>query len=102
MSIVIGDLRELSKVLRGEVPQEPDRDQGEAAAEEGNRCRSHQMKLVLPVLLFVLFCGNAHATAVAPNIVLITIDTLRADHLGCYGYGLRTSPHLDQLASEGI
>jgi len=34
--------------------------------------------------------------------VLITIDTLRADHLGCYGYSRATSPHLDALASQGL
>lgn len=35
------------------------------------------------------------------NIVLILIDTLRADHLGCYGYPKPTSPAIDRLASEG-
>ena len=36
------------------------------------------------------------------NILLITIDTLRADHLSMYGYERHTSPVLDQLASEGV
>ena len=36
------------------------------------------------------------------NIVLISIDTLRADRLGCYGYRNAETPHLDKLASEGI
>ena len=36
-----------------------------------------------------------------PSVLLITIDTLRADHLGCYGYARPTSPHIDRLASEG-
>ena len=36
------------------------------------------------------------------NILLITIDTLRADHLSSYGYARATSPTLDRLASEGI
>ena len=35
-----------------------------------------------------------------PNIVLVTLDTTRADHLGCYGYRRATSPHLDALAAE--
>jgi arylsulfatase A-like enzyme len=35
------------------------------------------------------------------NVLLISIDTLRADHLGCYGYPRMTSPHLDQMAAEG-
>jgi arylsulfatase A-like enzyme len=37
----------------------------------------------------------------APNILLISIDSLRADHLHCYGYPRATSPHLDALAAEG-
>ena len=36
-----------------------------------------------------------------PNIILITVDCLRSDHLGCYGYTRNTSPNLDSLASEG-
>jgi arylsulfatase A-like enzyme len=36
-----------------------------------------------------------------PNVVLVTIDTLRADHLGCYGYPRPTSPFLDELAAGG-
>ncbi len=35
------------------------------------------------------------------NLLLVTIDTLRADHLGCYGYGRPTSPAIDALASAG-
>ena len=37
-----------------------------------------------------------------PNIVLLTIDTLRADHLGCYGYHRPTSPNIDALSREGV
>ena len=36
-----------------------------------------------------------------PNILLIGIDSLRADHLSCYGYPRLTSPHIDRLASQG-
>ncbi len=36
------------------------------------------------------------------NVILIVIDTLRADHLGCYGYSRNTSPFIDSLAEEGI
>jgi len=35
------------------------------------------------------------------NVVLITHDTTRADHLSCYGYEWETTPHLDALAAEG-
>src|SRR5438874_891509 len=37
-----------------------------------------------------------------PNVLLITIDTLRADHLGCYGFSLARTPNLDRLAAEGV
>ena len=50
-------------------------------------------------------CGTPPAKITLPertNILLITIDTLRADHLASYGYGRVTSPVLDRLASEGV
>jgi len=37
-----------------------------------------------------------------PDVVLVTIDTLRADHLRCYGYFRETSPNLDALAQESL
>ena len=37
-----------------------------------------------------------------PNVLLVTVDTLRADHVGCYGYERDTTPHLDALAAEGL
>jgi arylsulfatase A-like enzyme len=36
------------------------------------------------------------------NVVLISIDTLRADHLGCYGYGPPTSPQLDEFCRDAV
>jgi arylsulfatase A-like enzyme/thioredoxin-like negative regulator of GroEL len=54
----------------------------------------------------VLIIGSALAIpaawAVSPNVVLITIDTVRADHLGCYGYKQAHTPTLDALAREGV
>lgn len=37
-----------------------------------------------------------------PNVVLILIDTLRADHLSCYGYERRTSPCIDRIAEQAL
>lgn len=37
-----------------------------------------------------------------PNIIFITIDALRADHLDCYGYQRNTSPNIDKLSKEGV
>ena len=44
--------------------------------------------------------GGSERADGLPNVVLITIDTLRADHLSSYGYHLKTSPRIDQLAEE--
>lgn len=37
-----------------------------------------------------------------PNVLLVTLDTTRADRLGCYGYRLPTSPKIDALAQKGV
>jgi|GEM_PF-3112628 len=42
------------------------------------------------------------ATPERPNVVLITIDSLRADHLGAYGYDPAISPNIDALARRGV
>ncbi len=42
------------------------------------------------------------ASSAKPNIVILGIDSLRADHLSCYGYDRLTSPHLDRFASQGV
>ncbi|HMD79824.1 MAG TPA: sulfatase-like hydrolase/transferase, partial [Anaerolineales bacterium] len=36
------------------------------------------------------------------NVIFISIDSLRADHLRSYGYSRNTSPNIDQLAGEGV
>lgn len=56
--------------------------------------------LSLPlVALFLLTCSTQREDR--PNIILIVVDSLRADHLGCYGYARDTSPNIDRLAREG-
>ena len=37
----------------------------------------------------------------SPNVVFIALDTMRADHLSCYGYPKPTTPHMDALAERG-
>ncbi|HSF16765.1 MAG TPA: sulfatase [Vicinamibacteria bacterium] len=46
--------------------------------------------------------GNTDAPRPRPNIVLITIDTVRADHLGSYGSSRPSSPSIDQMAESGL
>ncbi len=64
------------------------------------------MSLSFRRILFLLTALTAaQATAQtpqksAPNVVLITIDTLRADHLGCYGYKQIKTPNIDGLAAD--
>lgn len=51
--------------------------------------------LVVAVGLFIVLRSHTR-----PNVILIVLDTLRADHLGIYGYERNTSPVLDSLAKE--
>jgi arylsulfatase A-like enzyme len=37
-----------------------------------------------------------------PNVILLIVDTLRADRLGCYGYERDTSPNIDRIAGKGV
>lgn len=46
-------------------------------------------------------CGRKAPAPKPVNILLVSIDSLRADHLGCYGYGRDTTPEIDRLAREG-
>lgn len=55
------------------------------------------------VLAFLGSCARESPAPSPPNrIFLITIDTLRADHLSAYGYPRLTSPNLDRLAGQGV
>src|ERR1051325_7719685 len=59
--------------------------------------------LLLMRLMFVLLLMTDLCRATAPpNVFLITIDTLRADHVHCYGYNQIQTPALDDLAKGGV
>ncbi len=57
--------------------------------------------LLLGALALLVACGGA-SVGTPPNVLLVVVDTLRADHLGCYGYPRKTSPRIDALAAEGV
>lgn len=57
--------------------------------------------LALSLALTGLVGCSRQPTAIS-NVILISIDTLRADHLSCYGYSRSTSPFLDSLAGSGV
>ncbi len=68
----------------------------------------------LPVRLSFLTTGEPSALAFwfapvvyrkkpsARNVILISLDALRADHLGCYGYARPTSPHIDAFSEDSV
>ncbi|MCH2173114.1 sulfatase [Myxococcota bacterium] len=60
------------------------------------------MALGCTVLAAVCLACTRPSTVPPPNIVLIVIDTLRADHVGAYGYPRPTSPNIDRLAAAGV
>jgi len=57
--------------------------------------------LLLAVVLWSA-CGEPPGVEQAPDVLLITVDTLRADRLGAYGFGLDVSPAVDRLAESGV
>lgn len=57
---------------------------------------------LLLVVFIVATCSRVYSASRRPNVLFVTIDTLRADHLGCYGYQRDTSPRIDELAREGV
>ncbi len=54
------------------------------------------------VLLAAAGCSTSVPDRQPPGIVLITLDTLRADHLGCYGWARARTPHLDDFAGSAL
>ncbi len=67
------------------------------------------MKSLLLTILVVLLAGAGiwfalHQRSSVPaigHVVLISLDTCRADYLSCYGYARPTTPHIDALARQG-
>ncbi len=53
-------------------------------------------------MLLLLACGGGEKPVEGPNLLLITIDTLRKDAVGSYGSAHASTPNLDRLAREGI
>ena len=58
--------------------------------------------LLAGMLYFVFSAGLSADEEKNINVVLIVIDALRADHLGCYGYERDTSPNIDRFAKQAV
>lgn len=66
------------------------------------RGRSSVLALLVAAAGVMLFSCGEHARDGRPNVLLITIDTLRADYVGSYGSPDVQTPNLDRLAAEGV
>jgi choline-sulfatase len=75
------------------------------------RVRSSRIAKFFPILICCAlgrfaYAQNTHPSGAVhrshPNVLLVTIDTVRADHVGCYGYSQIHTPTLDRLAHDGV
>ncbi|MDF1836675.1 MAG: sulfatase [Planctomycetota bacterium] len=68
-----------------------------------NRTTAAWITLVVAFWASLSACGSeAHAQDKKSNVLIIVLDTLRADHLSCYGYEKDTSPHLKAFADRSV
>lgn len=51
---------------------------------------------------FAVLAVTKVAAADRPNILVISVDAMRPDHMSCFGYGRKTTPHLDPIALQGV
>ena len=59
-------------------------------------------RVLMPLALAALAACSGANVDPRPDVILISIDTLRPDHLGAYGYAKPTSPTLDAIAEQGV
>jgi|TARA_B100000809_G_scaffold224194_1_gene234196 hypothetical protein len=67
----------------------------------------HRNTVVILVLLLVVISSGVwmvrrFASRDIDHVILISIDTCRADHLSCYGCSRTTTPHIDAVAKDGF
>jgi arylsulfatase A-like enzyme len=74
------------------------------ARNKMQRAKSITSNLLIFILHFaiILFSPQVSTAFEKPNILLITVDSFRHDHVGAYGYALPTTPNIDRIANEGI
>ena len=58
--------------------------------------------LFATAFMSVAFSGKATSKKALPNLLILIVDTLRADHVGCYGYQQVKTPAIDGLAKQGV
>ena len=65
----------------------------------GGRRRTPALAAAVALTLLATGCGEP---APRPGVILVSVDTLRPDHLGCYGYPRPTSPRIDHFRNEAV
>jgi arylsulfatase A-like enzyme/Tfp pilus assembly protein PilF len=68
----------------------------------GSLARHSRWIAALAAVLSLLGACRGRSPSAPPNLLLVTIDTVRADHLGAYGYKEAETPNLDRLARSGV
>jgi arylsulfatase len=85
---------------------EPPPVEPKSAEPTGSKRRALLLIVILVVLGATLgslqWARRAPQRSGKPDVIIITVDTLRKDHLSCYGYERLTSPNIDRLASDSI
>ena len=66
------------------------------------RMRVSVIAAAIAISTIASFQSSQGDSARRPNVIVISIDTLRPDHLGCYGYHRRTSPAIDAFRREAV
>ncbi|MBU1628305.1 sulfatase-like hydrolase/transferase, partial [bacterium] len=64
-----------------------------------NKSSTLFLQVILACFLSIVGCSKNPDKK--PNILFISIDSLRRDHLSCYGYFRETTPNIDKLAAKG-
>jgi arylsulfatase A-like enzyme len=72
--------------------------------------KSIKLLILLGIIFFIIFLSipeslikkDVNEICKDCNVILITMDAARADHLSCYGYFRNTTPNIDKIASEGV
>jgi len=77
---------------------------GDQITEDAALANIRQYLIFTVVFVLALGLGGCKSLTghQGKTVIFISIDSLRADHLGCYGYDKPTSPRLDALAAQGI
>ena len=88
--------RPRSQMRYEEVPEE--RKRGCDTVSKGLFVTGALVWWLCAVLFLVAVTIKLQAAGKKTNVIIITIDTVRADHLGCYGYGLVQTPNINALA----